>query len=37
MGLADEIAEGKTTTDAAIVEARAVIAKETSAVGAAAQ
>jgi len=31
MGLADEIAEGKTTTAAAIVEARAVIAKETSA------
>ncbi len=31
MGLADEVAEGKTTTDAAIVKARAVIAKETSA------
>ena len=29
-GLADDIAEGKATTDAAIVEARAVIAKETS-------
>lgn len=31
MGLVDEIAEGKTTTDAAIVEPRAVIARETGA------
>ena len=33
MGLADEIAEGKTTTAAAAVEARVVIAKETGAAG----